>query len=460
MKKMTLKRLFGVLALVGCVVSLASCNDDEEIDYSHTIVYYHTQGDKLTPVTDAAIAAFQAANPGWTVKHTQVGGYDDVKSKCIADLQAKTQPDVAYCYPDHVADYLSTGKVVDLKGMVSDTLKDDIFENYYNEGLASNFGDYAKYGYAEDSLLTLPYVRSTEAMYTNLTVLADCGLTPATTWEEMWQQAPVIKAKYPNMVILGYDSESNWFITMCEQMGWDYTQAATPHYLFNGEDKTACGAWLDTLKSYNASKYLTTQTVYGAYTSGLFTKTDNTGCVYCIGSTGGASYQYSAKFNCTACEIPHPANGEKAVISQGPSFVFFKTNRSDNQEEKLAMTYKFVSEYLMTAKYQALFAKVSGYCPVLESAFDATVTVDDEQITFEEYLADVSVGTAVTSSAQMTALATKLCQQTANYQFTSPAFKGSSTARTQVGNVVVNALTSQETGVDLLETAYINCGGR
>ena len=71
--------------------------------------------------TSIAIASFEAKYPGWKVEHIPVGGYDEVKSKVVSDLTAGLQPDLAYCYPDHVAQYLQTSKVVDLnKYMTSD----------------------------------------------------------------------------------------------------------------------------------------------------------------------------------------------------------------------------------------------------------------------------------------------------------------------------------------------------
>jgi hypothetical protein len=44
--------------------------------------------------------------------------------------------------------------------------------------------------------------------------------------------------------------------------------------------------------------------------------------------------------------------------------------------------------------------------------------------------------------------------------YTSPAFKGSSTAREQVGAALVYAIQSQKTAQEALEDAYRNCGGK
>ena len=44
--------------------------------------------------------------------------------------------------------------------------------------------------------------------------------------------------------------------------------------------------------------------------------------------------------------------------------------------------------------------------------------------------------------------------------YTSPAFVGSSEARTQVGNALVYALTGEKDAAKALADAYKNCGGQ
>ena len=44
--------------------------------------------------------------------------------------------------------------------------------------------------------------------------------------------------------------------------------------------------------------------------------------------------------------------------------------------------------------------------------------------------------------------------------FTSPAFVGSSTARDQVGQALVDVLTGVRTGQEALREALRNCGGK
>ncbi len=460
MKKIMCILLVVAVAVTCCCVLLTACNETST-DYSHTIVFYSSQGDSLQQITQVAINNFEAKFPGWKVEHVQVGGYDDVKEKVISDFQGKQQPDLAYCYADHVAQYLQTSKVIDLNTLINSTATvkgandveyavgytqeevADFVQGYYKEGLASNYGDYAKYGYSENAMLTLPFVKSTELMYYNKTALDALGLQPATTWDELWTQAKYLRAEYPTATPLGYDSEANWFITMCEQNGWGYTSANAPHYLFNNDNTTA---WLEKLNEYYGKGYVTTQQEYGAYTSALFTKGTDGGAIYCIGSSGGASHQNPGNaFEWGIAPIPGSVREDgsinNAAISQGPSLVMFEAgNGVENVDEKKIMTFMFIKE-LLDPTFQAAFAKESGYNPSRNSVYE----IED----YAEHMAGKDI----------TAVAARIAASMSDRFFTSPAFIGSSTARTQVGNVVLYTLKGSKSAQKALADAVANCGG-
>ena len=478
MKKLIVSLTALVLVLAMCTVVLVACGETnpsgnggggsttpDNGDYSKTIVFYSTQGDALQKITSNAIAAFEAKYPGWKIDHRQPGGYDEVKEKIISDFQGGVQPDLAYCYPDHVAQYLQTGKVIDMTKFINSTdtveLADgtlapvgysaeelaDFVPGYYNEGYANNFGGYANYGFTADSMLTLPFVKSTELLYYNKSALEELGLPVATTWDQLWAQCEAIVKKFPSATPLGYDSEANWFITMCQQNGWGYTSAEGNNYRFNNENTIA---WLTEIRDYYDMGYLTTQEDYGAYTSGLFTKGVNDGgLVYCIGSSGGASHQDPAgAFEWGIAPVPGSVQADGttvnySAISQGPSLVMLSAGYNvDNVEEKQLMTWLFVKE-LLNPTFQAAFSIGSGYNPCRLS----TLEVPD----YAEHMSD---------DTNITAVAAKVASTMFDRFYTSPAFKGSSTARSQVGSALVYAMTSQKTPAEALEDAYRNCGGK
>ena len=59
----------------------------------------------------------------------------------------------------------------------------------------------------------------------------------------------------------------------------------------------------------------------------------------------------------------------------------------------------------------------------------------------------------------ITAVASKVAASMSDRFFTSPAFVGSSTARTQVGNVVLYTLKGSKSPEKALADAIANCGG-
>lgn len=510
MKKFLTSLIVLILVLSCSVAIFAACDDEGggsgggSAAYNKTIYFYSSQGQSLTPITETAIQKFQAKYPGWTVVHTTQGGYDDVKDKILGDLQAGQQPDVAYCYADHVASYLETGKVVNIKDLLNSTatvkgnvveLNDDdewvatgetkdyavgydytnIVSGYYEEGKAINFANYARYGYQRDDILTLPFSKSTELLYYNEDALKAAGIVdkdgnakPAETWDELWAHCKIIKDKWGNAVTpLGYDSEANWFITMCQQNGWPYTTAnGLDQYLFAHKEARD---WLNQLREYFLKGYFATQDTNGGYTSGLFTlgvgqlngvEADQGGAVYCIGSSAGASKQVSTsgKWKVGIAQIPgsiqydedgnelYDDDGDLVVnrscISQGPSLVMFKGGRGvTNADEKVKMTFLFVQE-LLDAEFQADFSIGSGYNPAVETAFQVPKYINH------------------LNGSDNTAVAAKMARSLSSFFFTSPAFDGSSTARTQVGNALIYAIKGEKSATDALRDAYRNCSGK
>ena len=427
--------------------------NDDPVE-NKTIVFYSTVGSSLSEIVDLVIAGFEETYPGWTIVH-ETFSYDGLYSQVKSDLLSNKQPDIAYCYADHVASYLTTGKVVDLATLVNSTAivdgelvgytvaeLNDFLPALYNEGIASNtYGNYAQYGYNDGSLLTLPMARSTDVMFYNKKALGKLGLTPATTWDEMWAQCEVIKQAYPDSIPLGYDSESNWFITMCEQNGWGYTSATDNHYLFNNVNTTQ---WLTQLKDLRRLNYFTTQQLSGGYVSGLLNLgVENGGAMYAIGSSGGAYSYRNSNIEIGVAPIPgsrlDSGVTNYSCISQGPSLVMFNNDSYSNSSEREMMTFLFMKE-LLDPVTQAIYAMASGYSPVRSSVYE----LDD----FQQYLLEDTVVSQAMS----------VVMQLSDRMFASPAFDGSATARVQVGEALKYAVTGDKTVNKALDDAYLNCG--
>ena len=243
----------------------------------------------------------------------------------------------------------------------------------------------------------------------------------------MEKTCAMIKAIDPNSIPLGYDSEANWFITMCEQYNSPYTSATGDHFLFNNDQNKA---FMKMFRDWYTKGYLTTQKLYGAYTSGLFTSTSGITSYMSIGSSAGASYQRptanadgSYPFEVGITTIPQVSSTNRKVISQGPSLcIFDKANPME-----VVASWLFVKYLTTTVEFQAEFSMVSGYVPVIKSVAENEIYAD--------FLASADGG------ANVTALSAKVCLEQEDAYYTSPAFNGSSTARDQVGALLAKCLT-------------------
>ena len=455
--------LLGICLMSGCNNQNAVLTQDFAIPEGGydgsavTINFYHTMGEPLRAVLDAFIAEFNKLYPNITVVHEQVGGYEDVRDQIKTELTVGNQPNIAYCYPDHVALYNVAKAVVTLDDLIASSVEitradgtkeilgltaeqqADFIEGYYNEG--KEFGD--------NKMYTMPFSKSTEVLYYNKTFFDANGLKVPTTWDEMEAVCAKIKELDPTSIPLGYDSESNWFITMCEQLGSDYTSATGDHYLFNNAQNKE---FVKRFRDWYQKEYVTTQEIYGAYTSGLFTATTGQRSYMSIGSSAGAKHQRPAAndqgeypFEVGIATIPQVNPDAPKVISQGPSVCIFK---DENPQEVIA-SWLFVKFLTTNVNFQAAFADASGYVPVLKSVANHP--------TYAEKMAHAD------GYDNIAYLSAKVCMEQAHAYYTSPAFNGSAKARDEVGSLIQAAFIGDASaGLDVLidkvfQDAINNC---
>ena len=400
-----------------------------------TIKFYHSMGAQLQAILNDAIAEFNKIYPNITIEHESYGDYNGVRDQIKTEISVGNQPNLAYCYPDHVALYNVAGVVQTLDVFIEDATVgftqaqlDDFIQGYYNEG--KSFGDGKMY--------TLPLSKSTEVLYYNATFFAEHNLTVPTTWDEMEEVCKKIKAIDPSSIPLGYDSESNWFITMCEQYGSPYTSATGENFLFNNQTNID---FVTKFRTWYQNKWVTTEELYGGYTSALFTGETSTGtaettrCYMCIGSTGGATYQQpnqtngEFEFEVGITSIPQVNPAAPKVISQGPSLCIFKKS---NPQEVLA-TWLFAKFLTTDVEFQARVSMNNGYAPVIKSVQQNEVYAD--------FLANAS-----TKNIQAYAIKVALEQEAAYYA--SPAFNGSSVARDQVALLIQKCFVLPDAGLE------------
>ena len=413
-----------------------------------TINFYHTMGEKLREVLNPWITEFNKLYPNITIVHESKGGYPELRELITTELQGGNAPHIAYCYPDHVAMYKKAGAVATLDDYIvsesmgfTQTELNEFVRGYLEEGRA----------YGDGKMYTLPYSKSTEVLYYNKTFFDKHGLKVPTTWDEMETVMLQIKELDPNCVPLGYDSEANWFITMTEQLGTPYTTAKKGEYF--QFDVEANRSFVERLRKWYQLRLVTTEELYGSYTSDLFTQTDanEIKSYMCIGSSAGASYQCPDVYVNENNEQVYPfevgvalppqinANAPK-VISQGPSLCMFK---KQNKQE-MAATWLFMKFLTTSMGLQANFSIMSGYAPVIKN-------LDTK---FPQYANKLA---AADGNANLPALCIKQCLAQENAMFVSPAFVGSSGARDQVGILLQTCMSKQlegQTPAELIQAQF------
>ena len=421
-----------------------------------TIKFVNTYGKNYQPKLNAWIEEFKQIEPNVTVENTVLNGnYDTIHSQTISDMGTGEYGDLVICYADHVVDYMEYGKAVN-------------FEKFINNaeyGLTEEeFGDYIP-GFVQEGqeylvpgTYSMPFSKSSEAMFYNADVLVGLNLAaqdptinggqPLTTdyldnltWEELFDHlAPAILAKNDSLDaqhkiikeggdvygVVGYDSVDNLFITIAEQYGYGYTsvnkETGEASLDFNNENMR------NLAKKFNEASRLHYLVPAGevennSYCSSFFV--DNQ-LLFNIGSTAGVSHEVASDFDVNVTSLPHAANGKRGNISQGPSLCILNHNNDENRQLAAWLFYKF----LTTAERSAEWATTVGYLPVRTTS-----------LTSEEYMEYTTTEGKPAKSLEL--LSAKNClYSTAALRsaFSTPAFKGSSSARKQCGALMLKIL--------------------
>lgn len=458
----------------------SSAAASSSVDYSSLITEDVTiefvSNSSYGTVIDSVIEEFQADFPTVTVTNTkETGSYSDYAATVVSEFSTTAYPDLVVAYPDAINTFLQYGKVVALDDYIENYGAhwdvDDIIPAYIEEGQ----------GYDSDgTTYSLPFAKSTELMYYNKDVLIGLDLSQqdATindgdeldeayfnnlTWEELFNKLCPAIEKYNNAAdadhklyisdnsgsylssIFGYDSDDNLFITLAQQYGYGYTSINASGY---GQLDFVNDGMKSLVKNLNAQKnkgyFITKGSNENNYVNYNFLA--NT-CLFSVGSTGGIKYQYSDSFETNVAPIPQAEDGTKAVINQGPSLCIL--DHGDSQRSLAAWLFY---TYLTSPENAKNWAIETGYSPIRYSTFESSewATYTNEESATGLDLLKAKVGTLVSSDSISDAL------------FASPVFKGSDTARTQVGGIVTSALSLSAAECtdaavnDLFNTAYNN----
>lgn len=162
-KEDLVKKRISALLLATTAITLVGCSAGDGGNGGDASIDYWLWDSRQLPAYQQCADDFQKANPGITVKITQLG-WDDYWSKLTNSMAAGTAPDV---FTDHLSkypDFLKTGQLLPLDD-------EDIDLSQYADGLADLWvgEDGNRYG--------LPKDWDTVALFYNATMVADAGIT-------------------------------------------------------------------------------------------------------------------------------------------------------------------------------------------------------------------------------------------------------------------------------------------
>lgn len=430
-----------------------------------TITVWTTFNDTYQTIINNCIEEFTSLYPNVKVTNVkQQGSYDDLKKMCVDGFAVDNYPDLVAAYPDSVADFLNNGKALDIDPYMNDPRIgwtqadfDDIPETYIQAGQM----------YSIPGTYSLPCSKSTEAMYYNQDVLIGLNLSSIDpsinkgqplndayfqnlTWEELFEKlVPALDAydqaqpadskiidrtTYADWAWVGYDSDDNLFITLAEQYGYKYTSINEITGKGNIEfDNPEMKALMKKFTGYQKQHYFTTK---GVINTNVNYRSTVDAMLFSIGSTGGVKYQFSADnpHNVGVAPIPHAANKDHKVISQGPDFAFLDHD-SDDRAKATWLFYKMFTN----TKYNTAWAINTGYSPVRYSVMETKDFLD---------YSDASAQDPKTLD-RLFALNAAYAANAADYFFTSPVFKGSSEARNQVATIFAACVASENLDAEI-----------
>lgn len=426
-----------------------------------TVTIWTTIGQKNRAPFEAAIASIEEKEPNLTVNNVyQSAGYDELHDMVVQGFPANNFPDLVYCYPDHVADYINAGRAVNLEPYINNPTyglsaeeQEDLIDAFMEEGQE----------YTVEGTYSVPFAKSTEALYYNRGALVGLNLSSidptindglplndaylqSLTWDELFDKLCPAIVKYnettkiidldaANAAIVGYDSDDNLFITLAKQYGYGYTsitESGKGSVDFNNEGMKSL---LTRFHNWATKGYIASQGTTGSYTSDLFKAGS---CLFSVSSTAGVGYLWSADMSSDVGvgRVPQAPNGTLAQISQGPSFAVLDHN-NENQKIGAWLVYK----ELISKTYSTEWAINTGYMGIRDSFYESS-----------QYLAVSDIdATEPETNERLNAENWLYYPKVTDIVFTSPVFKGSAEVRDQAGGLMTWALNKNSNLDDIDE---------
>ena len=399
-----------------------------------------------TAIYKQAIDDFQALYPNITVNMRLYTDYGKIYNDVITNIPTETTPNVCITYPDHIATYMTgTNTVVQLDELMHDPKyglggSEVKFTAPTFDEMIPEYREECKLG---GHYRAVPFMRSTEACYVNKDMVEKLGFTmpDIMTWDFIWQVSEAAAEKDADgtykvngqkvMIPFIYKSTDNMMITMLEQLGAGYSDAAGNIMMFSDTTKSL----LSEISSHVRSGAFSTFKISGY--PGNFLNAGQ--CIFAIDSTAGATWMGTqathhdisedtiVDFETAVLPIPQYDTSHPKMISQGPSVCIFS-----KKDPQVVLASWLFMQYLLTDKVQTAYSETEGYVPVTSTALGSA--------DYKDYLSRSGEDTDLHYSVKIDAA--KLLLDNVENTFTAPVFNGSASLRNAASQLIESTAKS------------------
>ena len=361
-----------------------------------------------TAIYEKAIADFETLYPNIKINLRLYTDYGRIYNDVITNIATNTTPNVCITYPDHIATYLTGNNVV--------ATLDELFTDarYGLGGSELRFDsprvDEVVPQFLQECMIgshyyALPFMRSTEALYINKTMVEKLGYTvpDVVTWDFVWEVSDAAMAKGPdgNYLVNGqkvlipfiYKSTDNMMIQMLKQLDAPYSTANGEILIFNDTTKEI----LYTIRDHVQNGAFSTFKI-SSYPGNFL----NAGqCIFAVDSTAGATWM--------------------GTNAPGPSVCVF--NKEDPQQVLASWLF---TQYLLTNGVQISYSQTEGYVPVTLKA--------QQDAVYQDYLSRKGEDNDMYYSIKLDA--SELLMAHTGDTFVTPVFNGSASLRDAAGQLI------------------------
>lgn len=473
MKKRKIQKLMVTLACsLLAITSLFSCQKSDTTK-ENKIIFWHTFGQNVRDQIQKEINSFVKLvkeNEGvdLIVTFSYVGSYDEILSQVEKGFTTGNVPTIAVCYPDHVASYMSHEDFDEEYVYNLDKLFNDSSIGYNTNSYLDDKNDESDFvdaflkensSYLKSGTYSLPLMKSSEVLMFNKDIvynqlLPDYDPTIKNYDEYManltrdefmnllrFVRKDMNEGKYTygsNLVTpCIYDSDENLYITQSYQRNIPFLSINNNKGSVDFNNDEAKKMVKELKGYYDEGLFITKGTNNNEYGSNKFTVGET---LFTIGSSGGAGYNDpgAASFEVGVVKVPY-ANNNPIYVSQGPNLTLLKSNGVNDEINEFRKEYGWkLIKYLTNTKndVDVCYYGSEGYVPVRESSYKYDY--------FAEYLKEDEF-VARSSSVVVNEI-------NGNY-YSTPTFKGSSTARDQVGMIISSVFLNKSSIDDAFKEA-------